>query len=257
MAIKTPEEKKSNSANDSQEIKAKGKSKEIPIDDNVKDDNETVQMDFADEDDANSHAARATKPSKDSNDIDPNKPIDEIQKEIFDYEEFRSGKLEYKDLYKQAEFLITIVDTGLSTVFKLIAKGKHAADYEMPERNKKLLTEQLTMILAKYQSKFKVEYMFFVGLLALYVPMGVASVQNRKEVNNDKKQKEKLLKDAERLLKEAEPAKTAKEPFYRHKEGNEPEKIELESEKIKPLEKIEIPAGKLKKDNRGRRAKAY
>lgn len=254
MAIRTPEEKKENQQ---EEIKVKsGKSKEIPIDDKVVDDNETIQMEFEDEDEANSHASKATKPSKDDNDIPGNKPLHEIQAEIADYEANKSGKLEYKDLYKQAEFLITIVDTGLSTVFKLIAKGKHAKDYEMPERNKKLLTEQLTMILAKYQSKFKVEYMFFVGILALYVPMGVGAIQNRKTAISDKKQKEKELKDAEKLLKDSKPEKTPNDVGYRHKEGEQPEPIiETKTEKI--LEKIEVPGMKPKKDGRGARKRAY
>lgn len=251
MAIKTPEDKKNS---EQEEIKAKpGKSKEIPIDDNVVDDNETIQMEFEDEDEANSHASKATKPSKDDNNIDPNKPLHEIQAEIADYEANKSGKLEYKDLYKQAEFLITIVDTGLSTVFKLIAKGKHAKDYEMPERNKKLLTEQLTMILAKYQSKFKVEYMFFVGILALYVPMGVGAIQNRKEVVTAKKQKDKELKDA---IPEKQPLKPT-DMGYRHKEGESPEPIPEKKEEV--LEKINVPGAKPKKikDGRGPRPKAY
>lgn len=250
MAIKTPTE---NTSTEQSEIKAKpGKSKEIPIDENVADDNETIQMDFADEDDANSHAAKATKPSKDDNNIDPNKPLDEIQAEIADYERNKSGKLEYKDLYKQAEFLITILDTGLSTVFKFIAKGKHAADYEMPERNKKLLVEQLTMILAKYQSKFKVEYMFFVGLLALYVPMGVGAIQNRKEVVATKKQKDKELRDA---IPEKPPLKPT-EMYYKHKEGEEPDPLPERKEEI-VFDKIEVPGMKPKKPGRGRRPKAY
>lgn len=237
MAISKPDEKA-----DETKSKIKIRTTEIPVDDTSTDETESMQVAFEDEDDANSFAAQQTKPSQATVEIDPNTSIDKIQEDVARYESNKSGKMEYKDLYNQAKFLITILDTSLSTVFKVIAKGKHAKDYEMPEGNKKLLTEQLTLILSKYQSKFKVEYMFFVGLLALYVPMAHGAVQNRKEVNAaNKKPKEKI--------EERKPT----EQFYRHEEGKQPEPLP-EKKAEEPLKKVEVPGEKPK---RGRRSKAF
>lgn len=239
MAIKKPEDKKDQPKNPVE--KNVFRSTEIPVDDKSTDETEKIQVDFEDEDLANSFAAQQTKPSNATADVDQNKSIEDIQREVTEYENAKSGKLEYKDLYKQAEFLITILDTGFSTVFKLIAKGKHASEYEMPASNKRILTEQLTLILAKYQSRFKVEYMFFVGLLALYIPMGVGAVQNRKQVIAEQKKPKE-----QKQIQEREP----KDQYYRHEEGKEP--VETIKKEATPLEKVEVPGKKP-----GRKKRAY
>lgn len=226
------------------------KSKTVPID-NISDEPEHMQMDFVDEDEANAHAAKQTKTSKDNDvEIDPNTPIDKIKADVAEYEQSKSGTLEYKDLLQMATFIITMVDTGLSTLFNLLAGGKHASDYAMPEPNKKLLSQQLALILGKYQSKFKIEFTFFAGIVLLYMPMGVAVFRARKEKKQLAKQAaNEKIKNA---IKEKEPT----DMHYRHVENIEPPIVEKQEPII---EKIEIPGAKPEKNKGkgGRRPKAY
>lgn len=251
MAIKTPKE--SGSIEQSNEEIVKSFSKEIEVD--LNDEPETMQVDFEDETLANSFASKSTKPSQNSPKIDENKPIDEIQKEVADYEANKSGKLEYKDLLKQAEFFINLFDTGISTLFNFIARGSHASDYKMVASDKKLLIEQLALILAKYQSKFKIEYTFFLGLIIMYAPMTVAAMQNRK------KSKPVVVKQPKAENARIPIERTPTDPGYKHDETKDLPPVP-KTDIMQPLEKIDLPSAAEPKPKReykkkGPREKAY
>src|SRR5437870_4387205 len=85
-----------------------GKSKDVPIE-RTDDEPQNVRVNFQDEDLASQYASQQTKTSKDNGGIDPNKSADDVEKDVRDYENSRTNKLEYKDLLKTAEFLINLI----------------------------------------------------------------------------------------------------------------------------------------------------
>lgn len=157
------------------------KTKQIRIDEEPIED-ETVTVSFQDEELASHFATKQTKVSKDDGDlIDPKTSVEDLQKQISDHEESKSGKMDYDSLKQTATLLINIMDTGLATFFNWFGQDKGLKDYALPATNKKLLIEQLTLVLAKYQSKFKIEFVFFMALIVMWSPMAVSAVQSRKE----------------------------------------------------------------------------
>lgn len=188
MAISKVENKKEEiNKTSSPESQGENKDKKIKLDPNEKvDDDEPLQAEFEDEAAANAFASQPTKENK-IEEVDPHMSAEEVQRQTLEFENSRSGKLEYKDLKQTAEFIITLMDTALSTAFKLFARDTSSSAYSMPAPNKKILIEQLTLILSKYQSKFKIEFLFFMGLIVLYAPMGIASFKNRKLTSPKKK----------------------------------------------------------------------
>lgn len=120
----------------------------------------------------------------------------------------------------------------------------------MPNSNKKLLTEQLALILAKYQSKFSIEFRFFVGLIILYAPMTIGAVKMRKQ---NTVQKARDAKDARRL-----PERKVNEAYYKHTPGKEvpPEPEVAEVIKEEKIVMDEIKVG-VKKRGPGRQKKSY
>lgn len=188
MAITKVENKKEEiNKTSSPESQGENKNKKVSLDPNEDiEDDEPLQAEFEEESAANSFASQPTKENK-SEDIDPHMSAEEVQRQTLEFESSRSGKLEYKDLKQTAEFIITLMDTALSTAFKLIARDTSSSAYSMPAPNKKILIEQLALILSKYQAKFKIEFLFFMGLIVLYAPMGIAAVKHRKITTPKKK----------------------------------------------------------------------
>lgn len=246
MAIKTPDKKNNNSSNNKDENQEQAKSKTISIDLENIEEPESVQMEFTDDEEtANAHAKTQTKISKDDSDlIDPNTPIDKVQRDVAEYEQSKSGTLQYKDLKQMATFIITLIDTALSTAFRLFARDTSSSAYAMPAENKKLLIEQLALILGKYQSKFKIEFVFFSSLLVLYAPAAISAFNNRKKVGN-----------ALKAAKQNKP-KDPGTPYYSRQVAEEIEKSKNESLEEKPEEKI-VEQIKLPKRKRGTQPKAY
>lgn len=209
--------------------------KKIEIDPNEEvDDNEPIQASFESEEVTNNFASQPTKESEtgSSEKIDPNTSAEDIQNQVNAYEASKSGKLEYKDLLQTATFIITLVDTSMSTMFKLIAKDTSASAYSMPAPNKKLLIEQLALVLAKYQSKFKIEFMLFMSFVVMYAPMAIESVRVRKA----------KTKSVPKKIVETKLTETKTEPV-----------IETKKEEIKTVESAGVPF----KRGKGSQRKAY
>lgn len=217
-------------------------SRQIPVD-SKEEEAQSVKVDFQEEDLASEFASKQTKTSSDQGTIDPNTSADKLQKDILDYENSKSGKLEYKDFLKIAEFLITLIDTSVSTALNWWAKDTSSTAYSLPASNRKLLTEQLALILAKYQSKFSIEFMFFMGLIVMYAPSFMASMANRKTNMIKGKKIAKELADKE---KDKQPG----DNYFRH---NPEEPKELPPTPIK--EEINVPV--IKKRRPGKQPKAY
>lgn len=235
MAIKTPEVN-----NESKEKIQKPITREIDVD--LNDEPERMQVDFEDEDVANSFASQPTKPSKDvAPKINPDKSIDEIKNEITEYENNKSGIATHKDLLKQAKFIIGMYDTGAATVCDMISGNKsRTSTYKMLTEEKDLLSGQLALILAKYQHKFKIEYSFLVGLLLIAGANVTQAVQDKK--------KNKALKPEKQIVEKHE--KKPNEPGYKHN-GEEIKPDVPSSKPVQPiLNEIEVPSAPPEKQKR-------
>lgn len=224
--IKKPENKEDLNEN---------KSQEIPVDEPTHE-NESVKVDFMSEESASSFSSQQTKASKDT--IDPNTSADEIKKQVEDYENSKSGKLEYKDLLQYAVWIINTVDVAFSTALNWFAKDSSVTAYSIPEANKKILSQQLAMILSKYQSKFKIEFVFLIGLVVMYSAPVIAAVENRKQKKIQAKRSSKI-----------ENEKTPDKPFYRHEpptmaEANKEEKPEQKEKEVPTVDNVELPVKK-------------
>lgn len=234
MAIKTPDKKNNNSSNNKDENQEQTKSKTISIDLENIEEPESVQMEFTDDEEtANAHAKTQTKISKDDSDpIDPDTPIDKVQRDVAEYEQSKSGTLQYKDLKQMATFIITLIDTAFATAFRLFARDTSSSAYAMPAENKKLLIEQLALILGKYQSKFKIEFVFFSSLFVLYAPAAISAFNKRKETSK---------------IKKVKPEDRKENPWYKRDPEKVAEKVEekiIEKEKEKVVEEIKLPKRK-------------
>lgn len=226
-------------------------SKSIPVD-SKEDEIQNVDIDFQTEDLASEYVKKETKQSSDSkSSIDPNTPVDKLQDDIKSYEQNKSGKLEYKDFVRFAEFIITLIDTTVSTALNWWAKDTSINAYSLPSQNRKLLIEQLALILAKYQSKFSIEFMFLMGLFVLYAPAAISANKRKKEIAISKRRIDRQERQVE---------KKPNESHYRHnpdKYNPEQDVKEPEKEKevkVEPEEKeIKVPL----KRKRGTQPKAY
>lgn len=251
MAIKKPDtnlKSSQNNENENEEVTTK----KVEVDLNSQDEPDTMQMEFSDDEEmANSHVTQQTKVSKDDSLIDDNTPADQVRKDVEEYEKNKSGTLEYKDLKQMAEFIITLIDSSLSTVFRLIAKDTSSSAYAIEASNKRILVTQLAMILSKYQSKFKIEFMFFIGIVMLYAPPAIAAFNNRKKQNKAiKEEKEKKIK----LPGTPHYSKQVAEELIKQEiEKEKPEEIKEKKEKEKILDNINVGV----KRKKGTQPKAY
>lgn len=217
-----------------------GQSKDIPVD-SKENEPQNVRVDFQDEDLASEYASQQTKPSKDN--INPNTSADDIQKQVLDYENSKSDKLEHKDLLQYATWIMNVIDISLSTALSWFSKDTARTAYSLEDAQKKILAQQLAFILSKYQSKFKIEFVFLIGLVVMYSGPVAAAIRNKKD---NKIKDDRASRDARRL-----PEKKPGEPFYRH---NSETPLEEQPKIEKVFEEIKVP---MKKRKQGKQAKAF
>jgi len=159
-------------------------SKEVKVEaDKVVD--EKVRIDFMSESFSQDHASKKTKENTDipKSSIPLDKKVGEIREDIKKAEESRGGdKFTFKDILQIATFLINAFDGGLGILLNFIAKDNRVSVYCLPAETKRQLSEQLALILIKYQVKFKIEFMFLITLIIAYIgPVGGA-LKHRKNV---------------------------------------------------------------------------
>lgn len=238
MAIKTPDKNKTESIKDDSELLSNETTanRKISIDPNEDvEEDENVQAEFEEEDAATLFAAQPTRENQDKTEIPGNTSAEEVKKQVLEYEESKSGKLEYKDLKQYATVIVTLIDVSFSTLFKLFARDSARSVYELSKPNKEILIEQLTLILAKYQSRFKVEFMFFISLIIMYAPAGVEAFKNRKLTNKALQKKDtkvSIQQKIEDLVSASKPVEKAEEkttvveetkvPFVKRNKGRQP-----------------------------------
>lgn len=146
---------------------------------------EKVQIDFMGEKFAEEHASKKTKENTDQlkSSIPLDKKVGEIREDIAKSEAKRNGdQFTFKDILQIATFLINAFDGGIGILLNFIAKDNRVSVYTLPVETKRQLSEQLALILVKYQVKFKIEFLFFITLVLAYMgPVGGA-LKHRKSV---------------------------------------------------------------------------
>lgn len=147
--------------------------------------NETVQVDYMSDQFAQDHASKKTKENIEApkSSIPLDKKVGEIRDEIKTSEAKRGGEnFTFKDILQIATFLINALDGGFGILLNFIAKDNRVSVYCLPAETKRQLSEQLALILVKYQVKFKIEFLFFITLVLAYMgPVGGA-LKHRKSV---------------------------------------------------------------------------
>lgn len=202
MAIKTPTNNK--------EEPGRTETREIPVEEPQQD--ETVPVDFQSEDIAQQFAGAHTKPSDDGPKIDPNKSADDIAKELNDYEASKTAKLKYQDLQKFAEWIINLLDTTVASILKWVARDSSLTAYQMPKQSKEMLIEQLAILLSRYQSKFRVEFVFFMGLLLVWGPPTYAAIQSRKNNAKQTRADNRIKRKIEEEVQQTKPEPSSEIP---------------------------------------------
>lgn len=219
------------------------KTKDIPVDFGD-DENDSVPVDFQSEDVANAFASKPTKDNRHSETIDSNSSTDKIRDDIRSYEESKVSKMEYKDFLKISEFVMKLIDTSISSALNWIAKDTSSSAYSIEAESRKMLSEQLALILTKYQQKFSIEFLFFMGLIVIYTPPTIAAIKMKNTKKSVKAHNDNMAREREKQPSEA---------FYRYnKEEYRPEPEVKKQEEV--LETLEVP---IKKRNRGKQPKAF
>jgi len=133
--------------------------------------------------------------------VSPEGKVFPTSDEIKAGEKKQDDKLKPEDLEMVAEFIVTLIDTIIPHGLKLWSKDSSDKAYSLPEHKKKVLIKQLTYILIKNQTKFKIEIIFFIGLIMFYIPAFIKAKDNRKE--NKKAEADKKAIIQARLEEEA------------------------------------------------------
>lgn len=208
----------------------------VPLDNKINDDQKTTTINFQNQDDIDDILKKKTKESEfDKTDKEDNKfknlDADDVREQITEQENEASKKYTYEDFSNIAAFLLTLYDTGLSTGLSAWAKDTPSA-YEMPKEKKRILENQLTLILIKYQQKFSLEFMFFATLaLVSYMPVAKA-IKRKKDIKayeanqinrQSAKEKEPATFEPEKEMGVAE--EIAKNPFK--KRQGRPRKVTM------------------------------
>lgn len=201
------------SSNGQEQSQVKG-SKEVPLDSKNKGD-ETVNVDFVDDAYSNNMASKQTKTADDLPKIDPSTPADKVRAQTQQYEQEKSKTLTFKHYQEIAEFLIHIMDVGMSNALNFIAKDTARSAYTLPAADKKSLSDQLALILCKYQSKFSIEFTFLLAVIVIYSGPVMAAFRKKKENASQPKseaKKEHPDKAYKRHVPMSEPVPEKKEP---------------------------------------------
>lgn len=157
---------------------------------NKKDVTENVTIDFLNEEHIKNFTSSQTKEAEEVKESKfENKTTEELQNEIKKNEDDFSKKLTPKDLEEVAKFIIFLIDASLSSLMKWWSKDTSDTAYSLSKSKLDNLTYQLTLILVKYQTKFKIEFMFLISIVFLYAPAFIKAHENRK-VNKNKNSNE-------------------------------------------------------------------
>lgn len=164
---------------------------------------EYVDMDFNDESELRGFVTKDTKSATPLDDKLRNIPVEELSEQIKREETAAGSKLTYDDMKMAAGFLIELIDALMSTSLKWWSGDSSDSAYSLSKPRKEELKNYLTMILVKYQVKFKIEVFFIIMLLISYA----TPVMNANK-----------LRKANKKLNETPPVTTVKRVIVKKKE---------------------------------------
>lgn len=180
--------------------------------DQSKKSNEPVEVDFMGADFAKQQASQPTKESDDYvPKISGDKPLNEVKKEINDFENNKDNNLTFKDFTQLAGFLIGLFDGAISIALNWFAGDTSSSYYALSKPQKQQLTEQLAMILCKYQVKFKIEFMLFLSIVVMYSAPAIAAAKKRKETKGVRPARQRIKTEEKKSEKEKQKEETKKE----------------------------------------------
>lgn len=243
MEIKTPPSKKDSSNIQDAKIISETKINPVAIPseklgtkqvdtDTSKKSNDPVEVDFMGSDFAQQQASQPTKESDDYvPKISGDKPLNEVKKEINDFETNKDNNLTFKDFTQLAGFLIGLFDGAISIALNWFAGDTSSSYYALSKPQKQQLTEQLAMILCKYQVKFKIEFMLFLSIVVMYSAPALAAVKKRKETKGVRPARQRIKTEEKKPEKEK-----VKETTKKTEESLEEIKSKLELKKEEKLE---------------------
>lgn len=107
-----------------------------------------------------------------------------------------------EDFEMVADIIITVLDTFSANLLRIWAKDTSDTAYSLTVKKKAMLVRQLSMILIKYQAKFKIEFLFLLSIIMFYAGPFMAAKAHRKEVN-DKKQEGQNIQENNKDVVEA------------------------------------------------------
>jgi len=113
--------------------------------------------------------------------------VDQLKEKIKKEEASKSNSMTVSDFADIAKFLISMYDSLLSMICRAIAGDNTEAPYTLNKSKKDMLQEQLTMILCKYQQKFKIEFLFLMTLCIVSATPVMAARSMRKTKSKLKK----------------------------------------------------------------------
>lgn len=218
---------------------------------------EETTIDFLKEDQVNSFTQAKTKASENkSTKMFGDKTTEQIKEEI-KKQEGQQEKIDPETFVDVASFIISLVDSAMSTALRWWGKDNTASPYELPKPKQEKLTKQLATILIKYQAKFPIEWLFLIGLLIAYLPGYMMARDKRKAAVPKQPEPVKpnpIVKPA--AMKKAEVVEETKTPVSENKAEeiiDMTDKIEEEKQVIDETQ-LEVVKPRVKQN---RRRKAY
>lgn len=195
------------------EEKANVKTISIEINDKEKEQKSTTTIDFMEDSDMQDFIGKQTQ-MKSGQVIDTEAifeegtTIEDIKRQIAEKE--NGGNMKPNDLADISGLIIEGLDSIISTICRAIANDDSTAAYGIDARKKQNLTKYASMIAVKYQSKFKVEWLFALSLIAAYTSpaqkafsrgMAVKQIKRLKRIENRTEREDFQLKELEDSIK--------------------------------------------------------
>lgn len=213
---------------------------------------EFIDMDFNDESELKGFVTKETKTANSLEDKIRNIPVEELSEQIKAEETAAGSKLTYDDMKMAAGFIIELIDALMSTSLKWWSGDSSDSAYSLNKPRKEELKNYLTLILVKYQVKFKIEVFFIIMLLISYA----APVMNAHKL---RKANKKLNENQPPVVTKKVIVKKKEEPVVQNsevipegetvvlKDDTEITTTNVEQPEVKVLRKIRRKPGKPKK----------
>lgn len=181
-----------------------------------------VKINFMDDEYLNSEIDKRPDDAKPDDDTfakrHAGKTTDEIRSQLSREEGEEGSSMTVSDFEQTAKTIVSVVDMIFSTIFRIVAKDTSSAAYTIDAAQKKVVIENLTLCLIKHKSKFRIELLLLIAVLAAWAPKGKDAYDNRKRVVGEKKKELQRIREEEG--KELEEKDLSDKDFNERGKGN-------------------------------------